>query len=343
MKNTQPNTYVRQDYYPDTGIFGTPTAVMDENAMATLDTIGLGSLLNAPSPTVVDLSDGSQIRLYNVTPKGDYDESRTIVYVPEFAGGMVPHRYAAALAIAAALGYGVIVVPHSGLSITKQDRAQLRAGNVRPLASQLAEALDSVLPDGQDTTLYGYSFGAQIAPVVSQELSRYGVVKHDKLALLEPPNTIERNKYQLLRDFMASGTEQWLQATRDSGWQALNELVDSNYVHDDAQRFMRQARNLASLAMIGAMQRDTFTQDLANACFALPPEYRVVVAQEAASTMVSSFALPDTIDYLNNGWPQSSTQRELVVISSTNPETSVGHAIGNNPMIPISLLRKIIE
>jgi len=346
MKNTQPsvaNSCYSQDYYPATGIYAPPTEISDEHTSAKLDEIGIGSLLNVPHPTVVDLSDGSQIRLYNVTPRGDYDESRTIVYVPEFAGGMVPHRYAAALAIAEVLGYGVIVAPHNELSTTRQERAQLRAGNVGFIAARQAEALDKVLPVGQDTTIYGYSFGAQIAPDLSGEVSRHGVLDHKKLALLEPPNTIERNKYQLLRDFMASGTEQWLQATRDSGWQALNELVDSNYVHDDAQRFMRQARNLASLAMIGAMQRDTFTQDLANACVALPPEYRVVVAQEAASTMVSSFALPDTIDYLNNGWPQSSTQRELVVISSTNPETSVGHAIGNNPMIPISLLRKIIE
>ena len=345
MKNTQPsvaNSCYLQDYYPATGIYAPPTEISDEHTSAKLDEIPMGTLLNVPHPTVVDLSDGSQIRLYNVTPRGDYDESRTIVYVPEFAAGMVPHRDAAALAIAEVLGCRVIVAPHNELSTTRQERAQLRAGNVGFIAARLAEALAKVLPVGQDTTIYGYSFGAQIAPDLSGEVSRHGVLDHKKLALLEPPNTVERSMYQLLKDFSKAGTEQWLQATRDSRWQALIELVDSTYVHEDAGRFIRQARSLASLAMIGAMKRGTFAADLLAAHQALPPDARTTLGYVENSAMVAPFGLEDALDAVQASSNNPDAIR-LVRFTSGSEAKGVGHAGGNNPLVAISLLEKTTE
>lgn len=336
------NTYGLRNYFPDSGVYGQPHPLLFTEPNDTLRAYTADDMRQLTDPTVLDLKDGSQMRAYQVLPKGEHDESHTVVRVMDFANGIAPHSYAAAIAIAELLGVRVIVLPQSDIQLSRRERQFVRYGDLTPLHTKQAEGLEQMVADEENLTLLGVSFGAQAVVGLSKAINENGVKRNDRVVAIEPPNTVRRSKRQLLRDFSVAGNPQWAQATRQSGWQALIDVVgvadsdSSDYMKQDNVRFMRRALQLTNIAILGAMQQDSFAEDLRAAGFYLPADGRVLIAKERHSAMVPGFSLEDAYDYAVKSY-QLGKKLGAACIESADSEQSVGHAVGNNPLVLASL------
>lgn len=346
MKLTAESSLGLRRYYPSTGTYGNSIALEYPAPTEALNRYRADDFYQLPDPTVVDLSDGSQMRAYEVLPQGDYDETRQIVRIMDFANGIAPHSYAAALAVAELLRHPVYVVPQNEITLSRSERQFVKYGDLSPLANKWAEGLEALIAKDHDITLYGYSFGAQAAVNVSKAINEHGVKQNDRLVVVEPPNAIERSKVQLLRAFSAAGNPQWAEATRQSNWQALIDLVGvseadiSEYMKADIAKFAHRALNLSNMAIIGAMQQASLAEDLRAAGVYLPGNGSVVVARVVGSRMVPGFGLEDTINYARPTYERLGRSLVGYVIESGPDAQPTGHAVGNNPLVPASVIAR---
>lgn len=292
-----------------------------------------------PSPIIKNLSDGSQMRVFEALPSAtDFNEDRVIVRIMDFANEVSPHAYMAALAMADVFGYKVLILPQNDITLQGVEKQRVRSGDLSPLANKWAETIECTAEHAEAVSLFGYSLGAQAVMATSSVLNAT-MKRNDIVVAAEPPNTLERTSLRLLTVFLQATNPQLAQAMSNSNWRPYMELTGvgatgdvTGYITKGGLKFIWTALCGTNRAIIGAMCHYTFSRDCELALRVIPENGRIIVAREHYSPITFTCPLETLAKHHHNVHTLS--------IAPKTPRDSVGHAVGNDPRVPIALLQK---
>lgn len=290
-----------------------------------------------PSPKIKNLADGTQMRVFEAWPTAAaFNKERVIVRIMDFANEVSPHAYMAAQAMAEVFGYRVLILPQNDITLKGYEKQRVRSGDISPLATRWAEVIEYSTNDTQAVSCFGYSLGAQAVMATSRYLNQ--ARNNDIVVAAEPPNTIARTSRQLLKAFSQATNPQLAQAMSNSGWRPYMELTGvgksgeiTDYITKGGLEFIWTALRGANPAIIRAMCKDTFSSDSERAIAVMPENGRIVVAREHYSPITFTCPLETLAADHDNV--------HAVSIAPKTPRDSVGHAVGNDPRVPIAVVQ----
>lgn len=207
---------------------------------------------------------GQNYRMVVDRPDGG-DATKAVVVAGEFGNGISPAVAARAQVVrdTVAPEATLVIQPNTtydqdNLNFSKEERRQLRAGNLSPMLGRIALTLDD-FNDLEDLTLYGPSQGGTVSLGYAAEYAPSAAV-----AVVEAPNVLDRSSLKMAADFNGCGAQ-------------LKDVIGENYEDQEAvfmqqtiadlslagmARFVRSIARPDNLAMIGVMRRDTASEQI---------------------------------------------------------------------------------
>lgn len=149
---------------------------------------------------------GQRYRYVHDTPKGW--SGNTVITQGEFANGLHAGLILRSLVLRHAIdpNSALMISPQQtlfskGQNFSREERKRLASGDMLPAIDRIRKPIEAIGQDGLQI-LYGPS---QVATILTEYAAHPETTSNATLAIVEPPNIVDRSRTQLVKDFGASG------------------------------------------------------------------------------------------------------------------------------------------
>lgn len=193
-------------------------------------------------------SDDQRFRMVVDRPK-DGNSDKAVVVMSEFGTNIVPRLIAKSRVIRDIVDPGatLVIQPSSvigepNMNYSWVERNRLCEGNLRPIIGRVALTMNAI-GNPEDVTIFGSSQGAMIGLGYAADSETPPAA----VSVFELPNIVERQRTQLVADFMSSGSD-------------LPQVVEANFTNQEAP-FANYARHETTVSRLARYTLLSFHPD----------------------------------------------------------------------------------